>query len=397
MRKKMQQIIGVKYKNINNVLILVMIFLLLTITLSHQNINAQRLIIQVEEEVIEGQTFKVSVLDEDAIGNTTPWLVNVTILFYGIEYQITEEDEDGEKNIRAPEVSKDIYYQISASKDGYESNKTYILVKNKPQLIVTPQDLIIEADKKFWVKITEDTENGKVVSGVKVWIQSDPNDQEEYTGEDGIVYLNSPTDRDSITLRATKEGYEDGSKSIKVEIPPNLLEILLNNPYFPIIIAIILLISVIIFVNIRQRKNIYDRAHEISKDKTIKKYDNNLEEDTSKSYETYNSQKPVKVKSGQDAKVEEIRIIRPKKEKEVVPVSSEKDDTEKVINKKKMQKHGYDWFEGTDDMRYEIDKITGEIDEEGLDKWYEGIDELRDKIDEKMKKKNEKKREEKDG
>ena len=47
-------------------------------------------------------------------------------------------------------------------------------------------------------------------------------------------------------------------------------------------------------------------------------------------------------------------------------------------------------------MRYEIDKLTGEVDEEGLDKWFEGVSDLKVKIDEKIKKKDKKKNGEKE-
>ena len=103
----------------------------------------------------------------------------------------------------------------------------------------------------------------------------------------------------------------------------------------------------------------------------------------------------MRTKQTEDLKVEEIRITRPSKDKEIVPIKTKEDETEKVINRKKNQQHDYDWFKGTDDIRYEIDKLTGEVDEEGADKWYEGVDNLKEKIDEKMKKKEKKKDEEK--
>ena len=53
-----------------------------------------------------------------------------------------------------------------------------------------------------------------------------------------------------------------------------------------------------------------------------------------------------------------------------------------------MHTHEYDWFEGTDDIRYEIDKLTGKIDEKHMDKWFEGVDDLKKKIDEKVKKRD---------
>ena len=91
----------------------------------------------------------------------------------------------------------------------------------------------------------------------------------------------------------------------------------------------------------------------------------------------------------QEAKVEEIRISRSRKDREVSSVSDkEKGNT---ISRRNGKKTSHGWFEGTDDIRYEIDKMTGEIDEEGKDKWFEGTDNIRAKIDEKLKKKDKKK------
>ena len=105
----------------------------------------------------------------------------------------------------------------------------------------------------------------------------------------------------------------------------------------------------------------------------------------------YYDKEVVRIQPNKESKVEEIRITRPYKDKEVVPVVSKENETEKIIKKKEMQKRDYDWFEGTDDIRYEIDKLTGKIDEEGLDKWFEGVDHHKDKIKEKVKKKDKKK------
>jgi hypothetical protein len=99
----------------------------------------------------------------------------------------------------------------------------------------------------------------------------------------------------------------------------------------------------------------------------------------------------IDMESERGPKVEEIRISRPRKEKEIVPINAEEEKVDEAIPRKVRRRHEYDWFEGTDDIRYEIDKITGKIDEEGADKWFEGIDDIRAKIDEKVKKKDKKK------
>ncbi|MEA2055573.1 MAG: hypothetical protein U9O49_01920, partial [Candidatus Thermoplasmatota archaeon] len=99
--------------------------------------------------------------------------------------------------------------------------------------------------------------------------------------------------------------------------------------------------------------------------------------------------------SERDSKVEEIRISRPRKEKEIVSVTGDKiKEGKKVMPVQSHKSDDGDWFQGTDAIRYEIDKLTGEIDEENLDKWFEGIDDIRVKIDEKIKKKDKKKNEE---
>jgi hypothetical protein len=96
----------------------------------------------------------------------------------------------------------------------------------------------------------------------------------------------------------------------------------------------------------------------------------------------------VRVQQNEDSRVEEIRISRPKKEKDIVPVKTVEDEIDKVIHKKKNRKQKHDWFIGHDELRYEIDKLTGEIDEKGLDKWYDGLDDVKEKINEKVKKKD---------
>ena len=44
------------------------------------------------------------------------------------------------------------------------------------------------------------------------------------------------------------------------------------------------------------------------------------------------------------------------------------------------------WFEGIDDIRYKIDKLTGDISSINENKWFEGKENIRNKIDEKLKK-----------
>jgi hypothetical protein len=265
---------------------------------------------------------------------------------------------------------------------------------DQPALYVVPNSRVVDAGNTFYVTVYENDENGAKIEGASVYIA---NYGESYTTDsDGNAFLTAPENTNEIRIYATKEGYNTSSVLIKINPMTTLWEQISNNRYFLIFVSVIILIFAILFVHFRQKRSVYMRAKEISNEKVVEKYQTDEKPAPSKEKfdVQHHSNKAVRPKPTEDSKVEEIRISRPSKDKEVVPVKTEEDETEKVINRKKSQKRDYDWFEGTEDIRYEIDKLTGEVDEEGLDKWYEGVDGLKDKIDEKMKKKEKKKNDE---
>jgi hypothetical protein len=376
-------------------LFLILNFLIFPHVISVKGDNLQIIAI---DKVTEGEYFTVSVLDPEDFEGETPFLIDVNINFNGVNYQITAGNENGEINLLAPEVNQNTSFLIMASKDGYNStNKTIIIINNEsqnklPELIVTPEFYTIDAGNQFAVFVTD--ENGNVISGVTVAIQS--YGTPSITDDVGKAWLTAPKDKDSATIIAQKDGYVDYKHTdIKINIPPNWWETFIKSTYFPIFIAVIILLFAIIFVNYKQKKSIYNRASEIIKEKTIKKYNpddknisNSLDENKEKLNDYSSLKASVRIRPDPDPKVEEIRISRPNKEKEIIPVDTKEDETEKIIKRKKMHTHEYDWFEGTDDIRYEIDKLTGKIDEEHLDKWFEGVDDLKKKIDEKVKKRD---------
>ena len=341
-------------------------------------------------EINVQEYFKISVLDFEQI--ESPYLIDVNIEFNDIFFSI---GESAELILQAPEVNSDFSFVITAFKEGFNStNKTLTIINNETQdelldLLVIPDAFTIEAGERFSVKVID--EDGKAVSGAEVAIQSFGD--KELTDSYGRVWLIAPEDKEKITIIAQKDGYNKGNIKIGVNLQRPWWQDFFGNPYFPLLVGAIILIIAIIFVNIKQKKLFFKKESEISKEKKLEKNEGELKKDKFGSSEMFSTTESIRVKSDQDAKVEEIRISRPRKEKEVIPVTSEKDETEKLIDKKKMQKQDYDWFKGTDDIRYEIDKLTGKIDEDGIDKWYEGVDNIREKIDEKMKKRKEKNRE----
>jgi hypothetical protein len=361
---------------------------------NHLEIQITNEIGQEISEINENEHFKISVLDLNQ--DETPYLVDVNLVFNELPFLI---GETAEIILQAPEVDSDISFEISDFRAGYNStNKSITILNNESQigpleLIIIPESFTVEGGERFSVQITD--ENGNSVSGVIVAIQS--YGEIKITDDNGRAWLTAPDDIESITILAEKDDIL-GEYSIEVNIPKPWWTTFINSPYFPIVIAIIFLLIAIIFVNYRQKKVVVSRSKEISNGKTMERYDaggitnSHSSNGENKKLENYSSIKDsVRVSSNRDPKIEEIRISRSGKEKEVVSVDSEEDETEKIINRKKMQKRNYDWFEGKEDIRYEIDKLTGEVDETGKDKWYEGIDDLREKIDEKVKERNKKK------
>lgn len=349
------------------------------------------------DEISEEEYFIISVYAFNE-SDIPEWKIDVDIEFNDIYYTI---EETGEITIKAPKIDQDTSFVILASKEGYNStNGTITILNNESKdellkLIIEPEQYTVDAGNQFSVLVKD--EDGNTMPGAEVAIQSFGDIR--ITDDDGRAWLTAPEDEDSIKIIAQKDGYVQGDINIMVNILSPWWITLINSPYFPIIIAVIFLLFAIVFVSYRQKKSVYDRASKISQEKILAKYDSDVKTTSSppsESKEKLDDQSSLKdavrTQPQQDAKVEEIRISRPRKDKEVVPVESEEDETEKVINRKKIQKRDYDWFEGTDDIRYEIDKLTGEIDEEGVDKWYEGADTLKEKIDEKMKKKDKKKK-----
>jgi len=349
-------------------------------------------------EIEEGKYFLVStyILDED---NQPIYQIGVEIEFNGKIYQITIEDENFEIAIEAPQVSEDAMFTVKASKTGFMSDNVTITVLNKPQLSITPDTYTVEANKQFSVVITD--ENGKSVAGATVGIQScTGEDYIDITNNNGRAWLIAPEGHKEIILIAQKEGYIDGKPIILgVNTNPGFIELIVENPYAPILIAVALLILAILFVNFRQKKTIAKIPGETFKEQPLKKHTTNRKNGLMpptkvirKPVNHHKTKEDIRIEPKRGSKIEEIRINRSSKDKKIVSISRESEEKGKTSPRKTTRKHEYDWFEGTHNIRYEIDKITGKIDEEGVDKWFEGMDGIREKIDEKVKKRDKEKK-----
>ena len=345
-------------------------------------------------EILEGEEIIINVYEHQV---EYDWVCveDVNINFNNEQYFIDNITKDCTASILAPSVEENTIFSLVLSKDGYQTVYENITVLDKIELKdlkIEHDDYIVDAGKLFSVRVLD--ENEEPVSGVKVYIESSVQ-QSVITPDTGIAKFTAPKDRQQIVIRASKTGYNDVTAEFDVLVEKPWFISFIESPYFVVFISLILLMIVIFYVNQRQKKSIFTRAKEITDKKVINKYSNEIDSKNNCNQNIQNSSNgSVQIRPSNDSKVEEIRISRPKKAKEIVPVKTEEDKTEKIIKKKEQQKRDYDWFEGTDEMRYEIDKLTGEVDEEGLDKWYEGVDELKEKVKEKVKKKDKEKNKE---
>jgi len=265
---------------------------------------------------------------------------------------------------------------------------------DQPYLYIEPNSLIVEAGDPFYVTVYENNENGVKIEKATVYIANYGSN--DTTDAYGNAFFTAPEDIKKVTelrIYATKQGYITSSVLIKINPVDSIWDSIIKNNYFLIFVSFIILIFAILIVHFRQKAYVNTRSKELSNEKLVEKwvtFENNDDSKTNLNIQHY-SNNAVRTKQTKDTKVEEIRITRPSKDKEIIPIETHRGETEKVINSEKSKSLNTDWFKGTEDIRYEIDKITGKVDEEGIDRWYEGIDNLREKIDERLKKRKKEK------
>ena len=363
--------------------------ILLSTSIKSQDNQLYLNIIDIKEEPIneiyEDEQFKVSVyiINDD---HTPEFQQNVSVFYNGKTYLLT--DLDPEILLIAPIVTTNTILNITASKEGYKTINQTITILNKLSLKITPESYTLEANKRFSVVVTDEYDNP--VSGVTVGIQSySEKNTIDTTNDYGRAWLTAPEKRDEIVIKAQKEGYADASTTLVVNINPTFIEELTSNSLTPIIFAISLLIIVILIVYFKQRK-----SHEFSNLKKENLKNGKFPElKQNKSIEhnkiDNNESQKVRIITSKEPKIEEIRITKPKNQKEIIKSSDEKITPKPVrFSKDQLRKSNCNWFEGTEDFRYQIDKMTGKVDEKGKDKWFEGKNDIRKAIDDKIKKRD---------
>ena len=315
---------------------------------------------------LEGKNYDIAIGSK----NQTGFVYDATVSVPWADY-ITSEEMPW-ITVESPSFEEYNQFVIRASKQGFLHAEIEIAVI-KGTLAVTTDKGIVEEKESFQVIVTDQNEN--VVEGSIVYLDiEDSGADSDVTNDNGVAYLEAPDvdERTDIAIIAFKEGYEAGSKTIRVEN----VKIGFIDDMAPVIGAVIVLIFSMIFVKFRKRisKPTSDVATDIPRYRTGTSMDKS---------------KPKKEKEisnlDKGPRVEEIRIRAQDKIKESKGFSEEKEPG--LIHKK----GEYEWFQGTDYMRYKIDELTKEMDSKNADKWFEGVPDIRSKVDETLKKKQKKK------
>jgi hypothetical protein len=348
---------------------------------ANENFQEKQLIIDIQDEAYEVTNISVSVYTFE--NNTPIYQIDSIINFNNKSYNITIENP--EILIETPQVNKDTLYEITATKIGYIKANTYILIlddkiENKSQIIITilDNDFIIDGNSYFSVLITN--ENGIIIPDVKIAIQNYiGKDSISFTDDNGRAQILAPNNREEIIILAQKEGYIEDTEKIWINRNPELLERLIENPYFIITISIIILIFSILIVKIRKQKFNYKQKYKECNDskKNSKMSKNNLKK----------INKVEKSNSIKDAKIEEIRITKKIFNNRIELIDSKKENLKKHSNNLYKNIENKNWFEGINDIRLKIDNLTNNNNINNENRWFEGKENIQKKIDEKLKNK----------
>jgi len=277
-----------------------------------------------------GQNFTVSVYDSN-ITDDTPYLTNVQIMFLNNTYFITDDLENRELQLSAPTVHYPTTFTIQANKEDYNTtNRTITILPTStlpPHLVITLiEDQSLTADDLFTIKVTD--EYNTPIQNATVSIKNIQTAQTDgLTNQTGYITLKAPNQQE-ITILAQKEGYQDDTFDIWIETKQDTTTTILSHPMTPVLIAFCILIGSIIFVTLKNNKQIIKKT--VRKQIRSPSKKNSLDVDNiSKSQQTKPHSMPTAQKKsiGYSSKIEEIHIKKSKPEQKIMHVESK--DTKK--------------------------------------------------------------------
>ena len=244
---------------------------------------------------------------------------------------------------------------------------------------------VVNEKESFQVTVTDQNEDE--IEGSLVYLDVEGEEVGSGTTDsNGVVYLAAPDveDDSDISIIAFKNGYEAGSRTIRVE---NVVQEGFFDEFIPILVPILILISVMVFVRFRKKISRSTPEIVVNGSSRNKKFFGEKRKKTS-DLETIHDQidaelDPKLLEKG--PRVEEIRI--PKQEQQTGDIADEVPTESAVASS---PKEGYEWFKGTKDTKHVIDELTEKKDLKKADRWFEGVPDLKTKVDDTVKKKQKK-------
>lgn len=344
-----------------------------------------------------GQNFTVSVYDPN-ITDDTPYLTNVQIMFLNNTYFITDDLENRELQLSAPTVHYPTMFTIQASKEDYNTTNTTITILPAstlpPHLVITLiEDQSLTADDLFTIKVTD--EYNTPIQNATVSIKNIQTAQSDgLTNQTGYITLKAPNQQE-ITILAQKEGYQDDTFDIWIETKQDTTTTILSHPMTPVLIAFCILIGSIIFVSLKNNKQIIKKT--VRKQIRSPSKKNSLDVDNvSKSQQTKPHSMPTAQKKsiGYSSKIEEIHIKKSKPEQKIMHVESKDTKKPEYTSPHSDYKHPeHQWFNSSDSVESEVDQILSENNSKTKkNDWFEGTESLRNVIDSTIKQKQKKKK-----
>jgi hypothetical protein len=324
---------------------------------------------------LEGKKYDIAIGCEGEYG----YVYNVTVNVPWENPYITSEKLPW-ITIESPDFMEYPKFVITAVKYGYVPAEQEINVL-KGELSITTDRGTVKEKESFTVTVWDQNNNMLEGSTVYLYIDGSEGDS-DITGSNGIAYLTAPevTDDVDIDIKVFKEGYFSTSNKIRIE---NVHESILMDGLTPIIVAIFILMFAILFV--RVRKVLPKPTIESKADRPKKNFRNKKEilpvanNPKGASSEAISREELSLLEKG--PWVEEIRIHGSEKRKKSKSLVEE---TQKNNSKHKINED--EWFKGKDNIRYKINELTKEIDEQNEDKWFEGVYDVKFKVNKKLKK-----------
>jgi len=329
--------------------------------------------------IFEGRSYDITICTEN---ESVILGVNITLLGATYLTSLTEPYI----TIAAPQFDESDSFNITATKEGYQT-ATIELTVLKGELSIVTDRIVVEENKEFQVTVTD--QDKRPIEGAYVYITEDaipiPTDQQ------GKAIARAPEIEifTTTTIQVIKSGYLPGSTTIRIEnvegsflnfTETKFLQIL------PVLLAILIVIISILYVLLRQKRaptKSYQNTQTKAPNEPQPYHQEKQQRSKTESARYPETEKRGFLSSSLEPRVEEIRIPVQVKKKETTILPEEKEDEQVPEDENKQHD---EWFKGQDYMRYKIDELTGKIDQKTDGKWFEGEQDTKYKVDETLKK-----------